>query len=236
MTDSIPDTPPSPDEEPTAEEIAAAGAMRPLGELPSPWTVKGNPPIISEPTLAALSPEDRQTVIQRASGSNHPDALNDALQGFLRERSAEFRLMAGAGEGATHTEREALSQLNQLRLLGAERDRIQAELTEVREHRTETDERGNPVAVPVHALQGSARAAREARLHEINHQAALIAGVEGEAALKQAARSDAIRTRELKAALFEREEIERRAREMVREDRINAAARTKAKFLKGSVE
>jgi hypothetical protein len=70
---------------------------------------------------------------------------------------------------------------------------------------------------------------------EIAHEMALIAGIQGEAALKRAAREDAIRARELKAAAFERDEIERRARELVREDRINAAAQSKAKFLKGTL-
>lgn len=226
-------TPPSPAEEPTPQEIAAAGVIRPLEELPSPWQVKGNPRMIEEPTLAALSPEDRQKVIQNASRSNDPDALNVALHGFLRERSAEFRLKAGAGEGATATEREAISQINQLRLLSEEHSRLEAELAEVREHRTELDAHGNPVAVPVYALQGASRAAREARMNEIRHQQALIAGVQGEEALKRAAREDAIRIREVRAAIADRDEIERRAHEIVREDRLNAAAAAKAKFLRG---
>lgn len=234
MSDT-PNTPPSSDEEPTAEEVAAAGVMRPLEELPSPWTVKGRPKMIEKPTLSALSPEDRKIVIERAAGSNDPEALNAALQGFLRERSAEFRLKAGAGEGATATEREALSQMNQLRLLSDEHTRIEAELAEVREHRTEYGDDGNPVPVPVYAVQGSGRSAREARMEAIRHEMALIAGVEGEAALQRAARADALRIREFQAAIAERNEIKRRAQDMVREDRINEAARAKARFLKGNL-
>jgi hypothetical protein len=234
MSDTFPNTPLSPDEEPTAEEIAEAGRMRQLEELPSPWTVKGNPPMIAEPTLGALSPEDRKAVIERAAGSRDPDALNVALRDFLRERSAEFRLKAGAGEGATATEREALEQMNQLRLLGEELGRIERELAEVREHRTELDANGNPVAVPVYSLQGDGRTGREARAEEIKHQMALVAGVQGEAALQRAAREDAIRARELRTAAYVASETKRRAQELALEERINAAARTRAKFLKGS--
>ena len=229
-----PEAPPSPDNEPTAEEIAAAGAMRPLEELPSPFEVIGNPPMIAEPTLAALSPEDRRKVIDRAAGSG-PDALNVALHGFLRERSGEFRLKAGAGAGATETEREALSQMNQLRLLGEELGRIEAELAEVREHRTELDAKGNSVAVPVYVLQGDGRTGREARIEAIKHEMALVAGVQGEAALKRAARADAIRARELKTAAYVASETKRRASELALEEQINAAARTRAKFLKGNI-
>lgn len=234
MTDT-PDTPPSPDEEPSAEEIAAAGVMRPLEELPSPWTVKGSPAMISEPDLGSLSPEDRRTVIDRASGNSDPEALNAALHDFLRERSAEFRIKAGAGEGATETEREALSQMNQLRLLGDEYSRLKAELAEVREHSTEYDDNGNPMAVPVYAEEGASRRGRQFRMDEIKHQMALVAGVQGEAALMRAARSDALRNRQQQVDAYKHREIKRRAHEMVIEDEINAAARTKAKFLKGSV-
>jgi hypothetical protein len=234
MTDT-PDTPKSPDDEPTAEEVAAAGAMRPLEELPSPWTVKGNPKMLEKPSLGALSPEDRRTVIDRASGSNDPEALNAALHDFLRERSAEFRLKAGGGQGTTATEREALEQMNQLRLLGDEYRRLEAELAEVREHRTELDASGNAVAVPVYAVQGDGRRGRESRMDEIRHAMALVAGVQGEAALQRAARADALRIRQQKVDAYKHREIKRRAHEMALEEEINAAASNKARFLKGGL-
>jgi len=236
MTDTpdTPNTPASPDEEPTAAEVAAAGTIRPLDQLPSPWVVKGEPAFVSAPTLEALSPADQQTVRQRA-GSSRPEAISSALNAFLRERQQEVRIRCGAGDGATETEREALDQMNQLRLMGEESARIEAELAEVREHRTEYDASGSAMAVPVYALQGSIRSAREARLDEIRETMALVAGIEGEAALQRAARTDAVRIRKLQSDAFELREVERRANEMVREDRINAAARAKAKFLKGNL-
>lgn len=231
MSDN-PTASPSPDEEPTAEELAAASAIRPLEELPSPWTIKGNPRMTSEVSLSALSPADQQAV-REAAGTNDPDAIQAALHGFLRQRSVEFRLKAGAGDGATEPEREALSQMNQLRLLGDEFARIETELAEVRSHRTEHDADGNPVAVPVYALNGALRTSRENRLNEIKHAMSLLAGIEGEAAMQGAVRAQALRTRTLNSQIADQREITRRAHEVARERRINAAAETKAKFLNG---
>jgi hypothetical protein len=223
-------TPANPDEEPTAAEIAAAGTIRSLDQLPSPWVMKGEPSVISAPTLEALSPADQQKVLESA-GSTNPTAVGRALNEFLRKRSADVRIRCGPGEGATETEREALDQMNQLRLMSEEHDRIAAELADIREHRTEYDANGNPVPVPVYALQGSSRTAREARLDQINEQMALVAGIQGEAALERAARADARRIRKLQSEVAEAREIERRAHEMAREKRINEAAATKAKYL-----
>jgi len=229
VTDT-PTTPASPDEEPTAAEIAAAGTIRSIDKLPSPWTIKGNPQVLSAPTLEALSPADRETVRERA-GSSDPKAINSALSAFLRERSAEVRVMCGAGEGASATEQEALDQTNQMRLFTQEYHRIEAELAEVRGHRTEYDTDGNAVPVPVYAIQGSVRSAREARLKEIAGQMTAVAGIEGQEALKQAARSDALRIRKLQSQVDEAREIERRAHQIASEQRINAAATAKARFL-----
>jgi hypothetical protein len=192
--------------------------------------VKGEPSVISAPTLEALSPADQQTVIQKA-GSTDPTAVGRALNAFLRERREEVLIRCGPGEGATETEREALDQTNQLRLLSEEHDRIATELADVREHRTEYDANGNPVPVPVYVLQGSLRSSRQARLDEIKETMALVAGIQGEAALERAARADARRIRKLQSEVAEAREIERRAHEMAREKRINEAAANKAKFL-----
>lgn len=224
-------TPPSPEDEPSAEEIAEAGTMRALEDLPSTATVKGDPEI-TKPTLAALSPEDRKLVIERAAGTD-PEALDRALLEFLKDRQRDFRIKAGPGEGATATERAALSQINTLRLLGDELARHQADLDYAHDARIEYDDNGEAVAIPIYALQGAARTAREARIAEIKHEMALVAGIQGEADLKRAAREDAIRNRELQTLAYEARETKRRAHEMALEERINEAARRKAKLLRG---
>lgn len=229
------DTPaPLPTDEPTSEELAAASTIRPLDQLPSPWEVKGHPKMISQPTLKALSPSDQQVVRERANGTSDA-AVDAALFGFLRERSREARIKSGAGGGATETEREALSQINQLRLMTQDYDRIVGELDEVSAHRTEYDAEGNATPVPIHVHQGDGRNARQHRLTEIKHQMALLSGREGEEAMKVAARKEALKVRQINQQLDDGREIERRAHEFARDERINEAAQRKAKFLKGNL-
>jgi hypothetical protein len=222
------DTTPTPIDEPTAAELAAAGTIRPLDQIPSPWTVKGNPPIISQPSLDALSPADQQAVLERA-GSSDPTALQKALLGFLQDRQSELRIRCGPGEGASETERVALCQVNRTRLLTEEAKKIEAELEDVISHRTEYDEVGKPHAVPVYRAQGSTRTALMARLDQINHEMLQVAGIDGQAELERATRADAMAARELRRQSEENTEAKRRAEEMLREERINERARTYAK-------
>jgi hypothetical protein len=229
MSDNT-DTPISPEDEPTEAEIAEARAMRPIEDLPSNFTVKGNPQMLAElPPLTAFSQEDRQA-IRQAAGSDAPEAIQGAILDFLQERRTEFRIKAGPGEGASGPEREALEQLNQLRLWSEEYHRLEAELARPIDHRTEYDERGEPVAVPIY-LQGSLRTSREVRMGELRQSMSLLAGIEGEAAMQRAVRSEALNRRKVKAQIEERQEIIRRAHEKAREKRINEAADAKAKFL-----
>lgn len=227
MNDVI--TAPAPDDEPTPEEIAAAGTIRPIDDIPSPWIVKGTPAILSAPTLSALSPDDQKAVRERA-GSTDERAIQSALTEFLKDRQRDFRIRCGPGEGATETERTALSQANELRLLADEQSRIEAELAEVWDHRTEIGPDGNPVAVPVYRHQGDARAAREARLEQIVYQAALVAGIEGDKELNAARRADALKARAVRQQTAERDEIKRMGAALIREERVKKGAEAYAKF------
>lgn len=229
MSDN-PNPAPLPEDEPTEDELAAASAMRPIEELPSAWTVRGNPRMLAEPTLKALSPEDQQTV-REAAGSSDPDAIQSALISFLRDKQAQSRIMYGAGNGATEPERAALEVMNQVRLYQAEAASIEAELAEVAEAKIEQDENGEQFAVPVYRVQGNRRTASERRLAELRVEISRLSGVDGEAAIKRAIREEALKQRAVKAQIQEREEINRRAHSMAAEKRINEAAANKARFL-----
>ncbi|MBB6123247.1 hypothetical protein [Sphingobium subterraneum] len=223
MTDT-PHTDPA--AEPTAEELAAASYIRPLEELPSNWTVKGDPKILT-PSISALSPDDQKVVMERA-GSADPEAVHAALITVLREKSVDARLLCGAGEGTTALERTALEQMSNLRQLAKEADRIDAELADVVEHRTEYVD-GRPVAVPVYRYNRDARTAREARLDEIRHNMVLIAGIEGQKDLDDAARADVRHARNVRQQLAEREEAKALGEKILRDERIKAQAETYAK-------
>jgi len=227
MTDTP--IPPNPDDEPTVEELAAASSIRPLDGLPSNWTVKGNPshPGFLTPSISALSPND-QTIVRQRAGSADPEAVQKALLGFLQEKRAEARVLTGAGEGATEAERTALEQMGTMRQLSREAERIEAELADVVEYRNEIID-GQPTPVPVYRYNREGRTAREARLNEIKHEMALVAGIEGERDLERAVRSDVMRTRELNRQFAERAEAKALGEKMLRDERVKAQAETYAK-------
>jgi hypothetical protein len=231
VTDT-PATPTNPTEEPTAAEIAEAGKLRPLESLGSVWVQKGaatNGPF-STPTADAFDNETRDRIRREARGDPEVEARLVAAE--VRSKSLQARMMIGAAN-LTATETETLDQLNTMRQLDEESARIEAELMKVDGWNTVEGPNGDPVPEPVFAIpEGSQRhLAMRARLEELAHQRSMIAGREGQKALAEAAKRDAIRNRELKAQVEDRKEIERRAAEIARDRRINAAAEAKAKFL-----
>jgi len=220
------------DAEPTAEELAAVSTIRPLADIPSNWVVKSDFKI-SAPTLAALSPSEQEVVRQRA-GSSDGDAINSALIGYLREKQADARISSGAGAGTTAVEHVVLRQAATVRQLNAEVARIEDELADVREHRTEY-ENDKPVAVPVYRYTGRARIDRETHVNDIKHQIALIAGIEGEAELMEAARADALRARSIREQIAERQEVQALGEKMLRDERIRAQAESYASFRRSNI-
>lgn len=222
------------DNEPTAAEMDAFNRFA-EADIPSNVSIVGDPLArVSEPTMAALSPEDQQTVRERARSSD-PDAISRALYGFLQEKRRETLIKIGAGEGATETQRTMLEQANTVRLLKQSIDRIEERLAEIAGHGTVTDEDGTTRAVPIYSVQGDQRTAHEAEKERLLYQMALIAGVQGDRELREANRKDALKARETQAQLAEHREIARRARQVASEDRINRAAEQRAKFLKSNL-
>lgn len=234
MTDT---TTTAPDDEPTAAEMAAFNSFDPVNDVPSPVQVTGDARaffdrIGAEPTLQALNPELRHAAEARLAGLPWtPEAERAAVLAVLRDNSREFRIKAGAGEGATETQRTMLQQANQIRQLAGEYERIKTLLAEVREFRNEVDDTGKPTPVPVYVSEGDSRRALEARLDEVGREMALIAGIQGDRELKEANRADALQARKTRQQIADHREASRRAAKMAREDHINRMARTKAKFL-----
>jgi hypothetical protein len=231
VTDST-TSPAAPVEEPTAAEIAEAGKLRPLDGLGSVWVQKGPATNVrfSTPTADAFDNETRDRIRREAKGDPQAEARLVAAE--VRSKSLQARMMIGAAD-LTATETETLDQLNTMRQLDEESARIETELMKVDGWNTVEGPNGDPIPVAVFAIpEGSQRhLAMKARLEELAHQRSMIAGHEGQKALAEAAKRDAVRNRELKAQAEDRKEIERRAAEIARDRRINAAAEAKAKFL-----
>ena len=231
MTNST-TSPAAPVEEPTAAEIVEAGKLRPLESLGSVWVQKGpatNTPF-STPTIEAFDPATRDRIRQEAQGDPQAEARLVAAE--ERSKSLQARMMIGAAD-LTATESETLDQLNTMRQLDEESARIEAELMRVDRWTTVQGPNGDPLPEAVFAIpEGSQRhLTMKARLQELAHQRSMITGREGQKALAEAAKRDAIRNRELKAQVEDRKEIDRRAAEIARERRINAAAEAKARHL-----
>ncbi|MEQ7872527.1 hypothetical protein ABDK56_00760 [Sphingomonas sp. ASV193] len=231
MTDNT-ITPAAPVEEPTPAEIAEAGKLRPLESLGSVWVQKGpatNEPFTT-PTADAFDPETRDRIRREAQGDPKAEARLVAEE--VRSKSRQARLIIGAAD-MTAAEAEALDQRNNIRLIDEESVRLNAELMAVDGYITVQGPNGEPFPEPVLAIaEGSQRyLAMKARLNELAAQRSLIMGREGQKALDEAAKKDAIRNREIKSQIEDRKEIDRRASEIARERRLNAAAETKAKFL-----
>jgi len=225
-------TTPLPSDDITPEELAEASRIRSLEEVPSNWTVKGEPTgRIFTVSIDALKPEDRKTVYDRAGAGADEAKVQATLMDFLRAKRGEARIIAGAGEGATEVEQEALSQMKQVMDLSREFDRVNAELNEISRYDQGRDADGNPVAVPVLRLEGEARDRRQHRLAEIVQAIDRIEGAEGKKALEEAANREALQRKAIRAQIEDAAEVKRRAEAMVREERINARAATRARMI-----
>lgn len=224
---------PQPSDDLTPAEIAEASRIRPLSEVPSNWRVKGEATAaIFTLSIEALSPDDRKTVYERAGAGADPTKLQSTLMSFLHEKRGEARIVAGAGPDATLVEQEALSQLQQVRELSRELDTVERELSEVARYDTGRDADGNPTAVPVLRLDGEARTRRQHRMAEIVQAIDRIQGAEGAKALEEAAKQEAMKRRELRNMQEDANEVQRRAESIVREERINERAQTRARMLR----
>lgn len=225
-------TTPLPSDDVTPDELADASRIRLLEAIPSNWTVKGErTATIITPSVEALSPDDRKVVYGRAGAGADEAKVQSTLISFLQEKRGEARILAGAGADATEVEQEALSQLQQVRDLSRELDQIDQELTDVARYDHGFDPEGNPIAIPVLRLDGEARSRRQHRLAEIVQAIDRIQGAEGTKALEEAAKREALHRRAIRTQREDAVEVERRAETMVREERINSRAATRARML-----
>lgn len=213
---------------PTQMEAAVEGVLQnydPLRDVAGPVQIIGDPKV-SEPTLAALSPEMREGIEAKLANvplHNRDEATKRFIREALETNSVEFRVMAGGGEHATNVQRFHLEKANQLRLLGAEHDRITVELADVSGWDPKTGE-------PIHIAQGDRRSALEARLREIGYHADRINGREGEVRLQEALEADKAQLRENQQALADMKEADALADEIVRKERIQRMAEAKARM------
>jgi len=230
-TTATPATTAAPSDEPTQAEMDAFNNFDPIHDIPTSTQIVGDVRINSAPTMASFSPEQQQQIRERMGNSNSETSANAAIHSFLLDQKRNFLIKAGAGEGATQTQRTMLEQARRVGDLSDEIKRIDTALGEVVRHDTVTDPDGTVRAVPLYVKQGEARRGFEARKAELVHEMALIAGIQGEKELKDANRTDALNVRAARQQVEEFREAEAMAKQISRDNRVRRMAESKARFL-----
>lgn len=218
---------------PTDEEIEAEIVnFDPVYDVPSPVEMVGNVRL-PEPSLTALPPEAQERV--RAKLANVTPGNRDLFEAqFIRDElyafSAYTRVKAGVGEGANAYQREFFALNAEVHQTSDELTRLTLELDR---KRTMTDpatgqtvELDDPYHTPdrLRALQA-----------EFNNQLARLRALEGPEKERRLAKAKDKAVAERKALLqqiADHKEIDRRAAEIVRTEKIESAAEARAKRLR----
>lgn len=224
------------------EDQALADEIRnfdPVFDVPGSATIKGNVKLPTKLTLSALSPDMRAPIEARLA-ETHPDR-RDALEqelvaGMVYGAVHEGRMRRGAAGARNAYEREWFAISIQSRELEREWSSLQLKLGEIDHVRHDTDPRTGKVAkVIVNKVEGYARQQMEGRLSAIQRHVDALNGYEGERRLAKALKEAIRETKAQRARVEELREVDRRSAEMVREDRINEAAKRRAAIRKSEI-
>lgn len=162
--------------------------------VPSPVEVVGDVRVAAEPTLAGLPPEMRERVAAKMANVKGDHALfqRQFIREELEANSYRLKVLAGPGKDANEYERESFGIMREIYDLECEAARIEAELAEVVEHRTEYDDEGNATPVPVYRFAPETREGRNSNLQEVRYR---IAQIEREAPARRAAAAKKVQDR-----------------------------------------
>lgn len=131
------------------------------------WTSAGTP----ELTVEAFAPETQQEI--RAKLADVPEGIREQSERELvaaeaRRLARAARVKTGLGEGAFSYHREMMEIENEQQLLQREAQSIAAQLQEVDGYSADTDEVGQPLAIPIPSVKGDQRTALQNRYNEIS--------------------------------------------------------------------
>lgn len=194
--------------------------------LPTTVPLTSLPPRFADPIKAKLA---------NVSSAERPALEAKLINEALRQNSFEVRVKAGPGEGANAYQIESFAQARDKHELETRAWQLETELAEVVRWDNVVDQTtGQAKPVPVEKVQGHTRQLKVGELAEIQRKLSALE-IEGPNRLKDALKKAAEAEQAKRQQLADHVEVERRAREMVREDRINERAATKARMLKGSI-
>ena len=197
-------------------------------------TLDALPPNIAAPyraQLAGLTPEAR--------AEREPKLALEALQAA----SDEARLMIGVGSQATPLDKARVSIANEERQLTRRIDRLAAEINEQTGSRAVYDREtgmavidpatGLPKMEPIYALSKGLRDVKAGEMMEFVRQLSVLRGPGGDKALDAALKESVTLAKARQQQRADLDEIDRRARETIRNEELDARAAVRAKHLRG---
>lgn len=204
---------------PTEAELASFDHR----SVPSSATTVGNVRL-GEPVLAGLPPEMRQRVAEKMTTvkADHDIFERQFIREELEANSYRVKVLSGVHKGANEYERVSFGIMREIYHMEREASRIEAELADVVGFSKEHDADGTPQGVPILRYQHEARKGREAALEDVRRRIRLLEGREGEQLRAEAAKVTQDRIRDQNERLAEDHEVNRRAVEKQKNDRIEA--------------
>lgn len=184
--------------------------------------------------LSALGPEDRAEVNKRLQGITDPERRAAAeareVEAVIRRYAVSANISRGHPNGSAY-DREVASISVDVQTLEREGDRIRADLGDVARY-----EKGpNGQSVPVYRYSGARREGLGDRLLQITRNILELEGPGGKHRLDRAMSQELATRRQAHEDLRIMRLAEKRAAEIVTEERIEELARAKAKGLRNNL-
>ena len=184
-------------------------------------------------TLDGFSPEDRKALEVRATEinpHNREAAVAQAISEKLGRAAINLRVRSTSDE-ASHFVREHCAM--EYELVEAERESFRI-MDKLKEKRMVTHPvTGSKIETEEFAMADADRDALTKQLMDLFHRSEALAGTEGQRRKEEARQKDWAEYVDLQRRVWEAQEVDRRAHKMNSDDRINAAAATRARHLKG---
>ena len=193
-------------------------------QLPTSIRAEGLSPAMRDPILAAMA---------KVPAESRPALEAKMVREALENNSLDLKVKCGPGADATEYQRECFSVVGDIHRLNTERLRLSRDLVEV-SHWTTTIDPVTGVSTPlaVDKMVGERRKGWEERIRLIDNQVDALQGAEGKLRKDRALYNSVETFKRKQAEVDDHFEIQKRATAMVREERIQTAAETRARMMR----
>lgn len=222
------------DEAAARAEIENYDPARAMGSAATPRAVGNDNRAAALFQLSALHPDDRAAVAQRLHGITDPERRAAAeareVEAILRRDAVSANIRRGHPNGNAY-DREVAAITVEVQELEREAANIRGQLEEIA--RYETGPRGQ--ALPVYRYSGLRRSEMEARLQSIAGNILELEGVGGKHRLDRAMKQELAARRTAHEERRILQMAEKRAAQIVADERIEALAQAKARNMKSNL-